>query len=106
MQGIVIGFDPDSNTGAIGGDDGRSYDFAAADWRGESRPRHGVRIDFVGDGQHAAQVYPVIPEPQARPDFVQFFLSPSGRVSRSQYWLRYFLPVFAIGLGLGGVSGV
>ena len=106
MQGTVIGFDPDSNTGAIGGDDGRSYDFAAADWHGESRPKHGDRVDFVGDGQRAAQVYPVAPEPQARPDFVQFFLSPSGRISRSQYWLRYFLPLFVVSVALSVLSEV
>jgi uncharacterized membrane protein YhaH (DUF805 family) len=106
MQGTVIGFDPDGNIGAIGGDDGRSYDFGAADWRGESRPRRGDRVDFVGEGQRAAQVTPVAaPEQQARADFVRFFLSTSGRVGRSQYWLRYFLPVLAVSIALRALSG-
>jgi len=32
------------------------------------------------------------------PGFLQFFFSPSGRISRSQYWLRYFVPVLIIGV--------
>jgi uncharacterized membrane protein YhaH (DUF805 family) len=107
MQGTVIGFDPDSNTGAIGGDDGRRYDFGAADWRGESRPRHGERVDFVGEGDRAAQVTRVeAPGQEARADFVKFFLTTGGRISRSQYWLWYFLPVFVVTVALNALSGV
>lgn len=36
---------------------------------------------------------------------MDFYLSLNGRVSLGQYWLRYMLPVIAIGLVLGVVMG-
>ncbi len=99
MKGNVIGFDPDTNTGAISGHDGQRYDFAAADWHSTRRPQHGDQIDFVPDGARATQIYLLEPEYVA-PNPVQFLFSPRGRISRSQYWLRYVLPVAAIGLVL------
>ena len=105
MKGNVIGFDPDTNTGAISGHDGKRYDFATADWHGSRRPRHGDLVDFAADGQHAAQIYPQEPE-YAPPSFGQFYFSARGRISRSQYWLRFFLPVFAIGIVLAIIAEV
>jgi uncharacterized membrane protein YhaH (DUF805 family) len=104
MKGNVIGFDPESNTGAISGYDGKRYDFATVDWHGQQRPRHGDVVDFVPDGQHAAQVYLIEPQ-HVGPTLLQFYLSPSGRISRSQYWLRYVVPVIVIGLVLSGMFG-
>ena len=97
MKGNVVGFDPDSNTGAISGHDGRRYDFAMLDWHSRSRPTHGDVVDFVPEGQRAAQVYLIEPE-YVPPNLGQFYFSPSGRISRSQYWLKYFVPVFVIGV--------
>lgn len=105
MKGNVIGFDPDTNTGAISGYDGKRYDFATLDWHGGARPRHGDLVDFVADGQHAAQVYPLEPE-YTQPSFGQFYFSPRGRISRSQYWLRFFLPVLVIGIIFSIISAV
>lgn len=96
MQGNVIGFDAGGNTGAISGYDGKRYDFATLDWHGQEPPRHGAGVDFVPDGQRATSVYPVAPD-YVQPSFAQFYFSLSGRISRSQYWLRFFLPVFAVG---------
>ena len=100
MRGNVIGFDPDTNTGAISGHDGSRYDFATQDWHGSARPRHGDLVDFQIDGRRAHDVYLIEPE-YVRPGFWQFYFSPRGRISRSQYWLKLFLPVFAVGLVLG-----
>lgn len=97
VRGNVIGFDPDSNTGAISGHDGQRYDFVAGDWHGRNRPRHGDSVDFLPTGQRAGQIYPIEPE-YVPPTFAQFYFSIAGRISRSQYWLRFFLPVFVIGL--------
>ncbi len=97
MKGNVIGFDPDTNTGAISGHDGQRYDFTTSDWHSHTSPKHGDLIDFVAEGQRAAQIYLIEPEYVA-PSFGQFYFSPSGRISRSQYWLRYFVPVLAIGI--------
>lgn len=99
MKGNVIGFDPAGNAGAISGYDGKRYDFTTFDWHGQERPRHGDVVDFVPDGQRATSVYPLAPEYVA-PSFAQFYFSLRGRISRSQYWLRFFLPVLVIGFVL------
>lgn len=59
MRGAVLGFDPDTNTGAISGDDGRRYDFSRHDWRGPGTPGRGTTVDFVAEGLRAAQIYPL-----------------------------------------------
>ena len=105
MRGNVIGFDADSNSGAISGYDGKRYDFATVDWHSQNRPRHGDLVDFVTEGQRATQIYLLEPE-YVRPGFVEFYLSPTGRISRSQYWLRYMLPVFLIGLVLNVTASI
>jgi uncharacterized membrane protein YhaH (DUF805 family) len=99
MKGNVIGFDAAGNTGAISGYDGKRYDFTTFDWHGQEAPRHGVVVDFVPEGDRATQIYPMAPEYVA-PALGQFYFSLDGRVSRSQYWLRFYLPVLAIGLVL------
>jgi uncharacterized membrane protein YhaH (DUF805 family) len=99
MKGTVIGFDPDTNSGAISGYDGQRYDFATQDWHGQSRPRHGDVVDFQAQGQRAHDIYLLEPEYIA-PNFGQLYFSPSGRISRSQYWLRFFLPLLAVSIVL------
>ena len=59
MKGNVIGFDPDSNTGAISGHDGRRYDFVRLEWRGADMPGRGAVVDFVAEADYATQIYPV-----------------------------------------------
>jgi len=54
-------------------------------------------------GQRAAQIYLLEPEYVA-PGFVPFYFSSSGRISRSQYWLRYFVPVLVIGMILSAMQ--
>ncbi|MBV8889334.1 MAG: DUF805 domain-containing protein [Alphaproteobacteria bacterium] len=95
MKGNIIGFDPDTNTGAISGHDGKRYDFATVDWHGSRRPVHGAIVDFTPDNAHASQIYPVDPE-YIPPSFTEFYFSPRGRISRSQYWLRWALPLMVI----------
>lgn len=106
MKGNIIGFDPDTNTGAISGHDGNRYDFATNDWHGHAQPRHGDIVDFQPQGQRATEIFMVEPEYVA-PSFGKFYFSAAGRISRSQYWLRFFLPVFIIGfiLNLIGLAG-
>lgn len=99
MKGNVIGFDAAGNAGAISGYDGKRYDFTTSEWHGQERPRHGDVVDFVPQGERATQVYPMAPEYVA-PTFGQFYFSLRGRISRSQYWLRFFLPVLLIGFVL------
>jgi len=95
MKGEIIGFDPDANTGVVSGYDGQRYDLAALDWHGSRQPRHGDAVDFVPEGRRAAQVYLLDPE-YVPPSFGQFAFSLEGRISRSQLWLQWALPVVAI----------
>lgn len=59
MKGNILGFDPDSNTGAISGHDGRRYVFVRLEWRGRGMPARGATVDFVVDGERATQIYPL-----------------------------------------------
>lgn len=95
MKGNVIGFDPDTNTGAISGHDGNRYDFAKLDWHARANPRHGDVVDFAVEGQRATQIYLLDPE-YVQPSFGQFYFSAAGRISRSQLWLRTILPIWGI----------
>ncbi len=95
MKGDVVGFDPDTNTGAISGYDGNRYDFVTLDWRAPGRPRKGDLVDFQAIDQRATEIYLLEPQYVA-PNFGQFYFSPAGRISRSQYWLRFMLPYLVI----------
>jgi uncharacterized membrane protein len=59
VKGNILGFDPDSNTGAISGHDGVRYDFVSIEWRGQGRPSRGETVDFLTDGQRATQIFPL-----------------------------------------------
>jgi uncharacterized membrane protein YhaH (DUF805 family) len=95
MRGNVIGFDPDTNTGAISGHDGNRYDFVTQDWHGRSQPRHGDIVDFQAHGGRALDIYLIEPQYVA-PTIGQFYFSPFGRISRVQYWLRFVVPYVVI----------
>jgi len=103
MKGNVIGFDPDTNTGAISGHDGVRYDFVTAEWRGHSQPGHGDVVDFQPVGNRATQIFLVEPE-YVPPTLGQFLFSPYGRISRSQYWLRWVVPYLVIYMVLLGLT--
>jgi len=60
MKGNVIGFDPDTNTGAISGHDGNRYDFVRLEWRGSAQPTRGTIVEFIPAGMQATQIYPAI----------------------------------------------
>jgi uncharacterized membrane protein len=61
MKGNVIGFDPDTHTGAISGYDGQRYEFVRLEWRGDGRPMQGATVDFVAESRRATQIYPLGP---------------------------------------------
>jgi uncharacterized membrane protein YhaH (DUF805 family) len=105
MKGNVIGFDADTNTGAISGHDGRRYDFVMADWHDRRRPSHGDVVDFLPAGQQASQVYLIEPE-YLQPPLGEFLFSAQGRVCRYQFWVRWALPVFVTFLVLSLILNV
>ena len=72
MRGNVIGFDPDTNTGAVSGHDGNRYDFVTQEWRGRMPPRHGDVVDFQAQGGRAFDINLIEPE-YVRPTIGQFY---------------------------------
>lgn len=64
-------------------------------WHGKRRAERGDLVDFTPDGQHATNIY-VLEPAYVKPWFGQFYFSARGRISRSQYWLKFFLPVCLI----------
>lgn len=57
MKGQILGFD--GETGAISGEDGARYGFAAADWKGPQPPRPREQVDFVANAGAAGDIYPI-----------------------------------------------
>ena len=105
MKGNVLGFDPDTNTGAISGYDGQRYDFVTADWHGAARPRRGDVVDFQAVDQRATEIYLITPV-YVQPGFWEFYFSPTGRLSRSQYWLRFWLPYLGVYITLDLIAEI
>ena len=105
MKGEIIGFDPDTNTGAISGHDGNRYDFVTLDWRAPGRPRRGDLVDFQAIDHRATDIY-LLQAQYVAPGLGQFYFSPNGRISRAQYWLRFMLPYFAISIVLNTAAGI
>jgi uncharacterized membrane protein YhaH (DUF805 family) len=96
VKGNVLGFDPETNTGAISGHDGQRYDFATVDWHEQGRlPRRGDLVDFTPDGRRATQIYP-LEAAYVRPSLGAFYFSPRGRISRYQFWVRGLVVIWAI----------
>jgi TM2 domain-containing membrane protein YozV len=57
MQGTVLTFHPETNTGLISGYDGTRYTFSRADWTTPNlEPQQGLTVDFDGDGKKALQI--------------------------------------------------
>jgi len=91
MRGQILGIDRSAGTGAISGSTGDRFEFALSEWRSDIPPQIGEEVDFVAadDGAKAVYRIPGVPEPFS---WRVFLLHSSGRVSRSQYWLRWTLP--------------
>jgi len=105
MKGNVLGFDPDTNTGAISGYDGQRYDFVTAEWRGSRRPQRGDIVDFQAIDQRATAIN-LVEAVYVAPGFWHFYFSPIGRISRSQYWLRFWLPYLGIFIVLDMIGAI
>lgn len=59
MQGQILDYSVQTNSGFITGDDGGRYAFSGADWRAAQPPTVGARVDFTVDGGQARDVYAV-----------------------------------------------
>ena len=92
MKGNVLGFDPETNTGAISGHDGQRYEFVRLEWRGAGRPMRGATVDFNPDGGRATQIFSLGP--------------PFDPNEASEANLVYILYLVALVAGITGIAGV
>jgi TM2 domain-containing membrane protein YozV/cold shock CspA family protein len=56
MQGTVLKFQPETNTGLISGHDGIRYQFTRLEWTSTTEPREGQAVDFEIDDKNAKQI--------------------------------------------------
>jgi uncharacterized membrane protein len=92
VRGEVIGFDPDTNTGAIIGHDGNRYGFVRLDWRGLAAPTPGAAVDFLPAGGNASEIY-AAPARRELPE-----------AATAQ--LVYVLYLVSLAVGITGIVGV
>jgi len=59
MKGKILGYDQNSNEGAIKGIDGNRYSFSSEEWKGQELPTAEMAVDFVVDGEAATKIYPI-----------------------------------------------
>jgi TM2 domain-containing membrane protein YozV/cold shock CspA family protein len=57
MQGTVLSFQPETNTGLISGHDGIRYSFAMIEWQNkQTAPKAGQLVDFEFEEKSARQI--------------------------------------------------
>lgn len=59
MKGKVLGYDSNTNEGAIRGTDGNRYSFSKEEWKGELHPKAELPVDFVVDGETAVKIFQI-----------------------------------------------
>ncbi len=134
MRGTILGYDAVNHTGVISGFDGNRYDFVRQEWRAEGVPPVGLEVDFQPVEGKATVIYPLQTPASAAPvaagaasasasasasaataasvggaapfRWGDFLFSYQGRISRSQYWLKFQLPYFLLSLAIGIVESV
>ena len=57
MEGRILDYSIQTNSGVISGDDGSRYTFAGADWSDSANPTRGMRVDFQTEGDNAVSIY-------------------------------------------------
>ena len=90
MKGTILDYSVQSNIGVISGDDQQRYNFSGAEWRGQTAPYRGQRIDFETDGAGRAFNIYIISNAATLPGQV-------GRKSRiAAALLAFFLGGFGV----------
>ena len=53
MNGQVLDYSAQTNSGLITGDDGNRYNFVGTEWKDQAIPNRGMRVDFEAQGSDA-----------------------------------------------------
>ena len=56
MQGVILGYNEESNEGVIVADEKR-YKFQSQDWKESFTPKKGAKVDFVAQEENACEIY-------------------------------------------------
>ena len=60
MTGKILGFDTETNTGTISGDDGKRYKFEKQDWKESFAPQKDTKVDFdIAEDDSAKEIYKI-----------------------------------------------
>ena len=65
MNGTILDYSVQTNSGLITGDDGNRYNFVGAEWKDEAIPNRGTRVDFEAQGGDAVAVYRAMAAPSS-----------------------------------------
>ncbi len=57
MNGRILDYSVQTNSGLISGDDGNRYNFVGAEWKDQAIPHRGMRVDFEAKGSDAGAIY-------------------------------------------------
>ena len=61
MNGQILDYSAQTNSGVIAGDDGNRYNFVGAEWKDQAIPNRGMRVDFEAQGGDAVAIYRALP---------------------------------------------
>ena len=61
MNGQVLDYSAQTNSGLITGDDGNRYNFVGTEWKDQAIPNRGMRVDFEAQGSDAVAIYRATP---------------------------------------------
>ena len=57
MKGNILEFNEESRSGVISGEDGNRYNFQVSEWKGNTLPKAGNKVDFSINGDDAEAIY-------------------------------------------------
>lgn len=119
MQGKILDFSVQTNSGIISGDDQQRYSFVGIEWKEQQLPKRGMSVDFdVNTDGHATAIYAALTSPNTSTIIQQFqekeesqystfdwflkcmknYVNFNGRARRKEFWffaLFYLLGAFA-----------
>ena len=98
MKGTILDYSIQKNDGVITADDGTRYKFTGADWKADSHPERGQKVDFdVSDGK-AVDIYMALVE-QGSPAIVS---SRTAGVHQSSVRTKSKVTAGVLAIVLGG----
>jgi hypothetical protein len=73
MQGKILDFSVQTNSGIISGDDQQRYSFVGSEWKEQQLPKRGMSVDFdVNTDGHATAIYAALASPNTSTIIQQF----------------------------------